>query len=856
MQSSSLVLSLLATITAATATAQQAAPLATSPGSDARTVGIEDACPTFRWTPVDGAERYELAVFAMEGAGSVSPDAMRPSMRASAPGSASSWTPSPDHCLRPGSFAWSVRAYVRGGPTHWSQLRRFSVSAPRVRLGEIIVTAQNRSENIRDVPISITAVTSDQLEVAGVTNNLELGAVVPGLKMDRVGGSTVPAIRGVSSYLTTVGTDANVAMYIDDIYVPSMQAATLDLSDISRIEVVKGPQGTLFGRNATGGAIRIFTRDPRLTSAGGEISASYGNFDDRVVNGHVSGPLIPGKLAVGLTGYDETGESYYHNLTPDVPLQNVHNYSVRAKVLFAPRNDTWFRLGAYTGQHNDPAAILYFPLDGITIARGVAGAVIPARPYDVATNVPVFETVTASGLNLRLNRTTAVGELSVLGAWSLAKSHGPVPLVAAAYPAPFTGFQSDVNDRSRAVTGEVNFASRPFGRLSFIAGANYYDKDDRWDPLEVEQKIPGNEFAVSIFAGQTTRAYASYGEATWQLAPGLSVIGGLRYSSETRGATGSVVAGIQPAGNYYDWGSRTFGDVTQRLSVRYHASPNTNVYVTYSTGFKSGNIVATSIPFGVTPAECGAANAATPGSCAFPPVLRPERIHALEAGIKSAPASRLHLDAALFAYRLADMQIQSYTNVCLQEPCPPNPRVQLSGYSNAASARMYGAELSGSSQATHALHLDAGLSLLDARFASYENASWSVPAPNGVGMVQAPTTSADGKRLPRAPRASVNLSGTYTRDLPPGTFAFTAAGYASDRMYYDVGNVFSQPGYATLALRGSFSPARIPNLSATVWGNNVTGTRVIAGTILGDSGANASFAPPATYGVTVRYRFD
>ena len=179
----------------------------------------------------------------------------------------------------------------------------------------------------------------------------------------------------------------------------------------------------------------------------------------------------------------------------------------------------------------------------------------------------------------------------------------------------------------------------------------------------------------------------------------------------------------------------------------------------------------------------------------------------------------------------------------------------LSEYTNAAAGRMYGAEFNVDAQVTRELQFGAGISLLDAKFSSYEDASWFVPAPNGAGMIQLPTTSANGKRLPRAPRATLNLSGTYTRYLPLGVFSFGATGYASDRMYYDVGNVFSQPSYTTLALRASFRPASMPHLSAAVWGNNVTDTRVILGTILGSNGANVSFAAPATYGVTLGYTF-
>jgi iron complex outermembrane receptor protein len=443
----------------------------------------------------------------------------------------------------------------------------------------------------------------------------------------------------------------------------------------------------------------------------------------------------------------------------------------------------------------------------------------------------------------------------VIGAWSAARSTGPVPLVAAAYPAPFTGLQANVNDRSEAWTGEVNFASRKFGKLSFFSGVNYYDKSAKWNPLQVFQNVPGNVFDVSIFAGQTTQAYAVYGEATYQLTDKLSVIGGLRYSNERSGATGSVVAGIQPSGQFYDWGHRTFDRVTQRLSLLYDVAPKTNVYFTYSTGFKSGNFIPTSIPFGVTPAQCDAANAAQAGSCAYPPVLQPETIVAFEGGIKSSPRSWLQLNAAVFSYKLSDIQIQSYQNVCLQTPCPPNPLVQLSEYTNAAAGRMYGAELNADAQVSSQLQLAAGLSLLNAKFSDYENASWLVPAPDGAGLVQAPTTSATGNWLPRAPRATLSLSGTWTKDLSSGVFSFQASGYASDRMYFDVGNVFSQSSYATLALRAAFRPASMPHLSAAVWGNNVTGTRVILGTILGSGGADLSFAAPATYGATIGYTF-
>jgi len=832
---------------------------AATPGSTSQLVTVDSGCPAFSWEPVDGAVEYELAVFGFGDTAPAGIPATEPSLRQTVPGSTTSWTPSSDRCLGTGNYGWTVRARTAQGMTQWTPLMKFrvgqSASSAPVFGEEVIVTAQKRAENIREVPISITALRGEQIEEAGVTNDLELATVVPGLKVDRVGSSTIPAIRGVSSYITNVGVDNNVAMYIDDVYVSSGNSSTIDLPDISRIEVLKGPQGTLFGRNATGGAIRIFTKDPQMTSMAGDFSFGYGNYNNQTIHGYLTGPIVPGKLAASVTGYNETGTSYYHNLTPNVPRQKLHNSALRGKLLFTPADKTRVLFTVSSDEHKDPAAILFFPLDGVTIARGIPGAIIPTKPYDIAGDVPTYENAAHKSASVQFSQTTPLGDLRVIGTWSLAKSEGPVSLIAAAYPDPYTGIQANVNDRSRAWMGEANFASRQFGKLSFISGLNYYDRSARWNPLQVKQNVPGNVFDVSIFAGQTTQAFAVFGEGTYQLTDRLRVIGGLRYSDEKSGATGSVVAGIQPHGNFYDWGSRTFNRVTQRLSLLYDAAPKTNLYFTYSTGFKSGNFIPTSIPFGVTPAQCDAANAAKAGSCAYPPVLAPETITAFEAGIKSAPRSWLQFDAALYAYKISDIQIQSYVDVCLQTPCPPNPLVQLSEYTNAAAGRMYGGELNVDAQVNSELQVGAGLSLLDAKFSDYENASWVIPAPDRAGMIQSPTASATGHRLPRAPRATLNLSGTWTHSLPAGVFSFQANGYASDRMYYDAGNVFSQPGYTTLALRASFRPASMPHLSAAVWGNNVTGTRVILGTILSSSGANVSFAPPATYGVTLGYAF-
>jgi len=126
---------------------------------------------------------------------------------------------------------------------------------------------------------------------------------------------------------------------------------------------------------------------------------------------------------------------------------------------------------------------------------------------------------------------------------------------------------------------------------------------------------------------------------------------------------------------------------------------------------------------------------------------------------------------------------------------------------------------------------------------------------HNLGLVQTPIMSANGKQVPRAPKATLSLSATYSKELPAGLFSLTANGYASERIYFDVGNVFSQPSYATLGLRASFSPSSFPGLTASVWGNNLTNNSVILSTFLNSNAALASYAPPRTYGATLSYKF-
>jgi iron complex outermembrane receptor protein len=729
-------------------------------------------------------------------------------------------------------------------------------------LEEVVVTAQRRSENIRDVPISITALTGDDLAKSGIKSTQDLVNMVPGLHMDRVGFTTLPSIRGVTTFPTVGGVESNVALYVDNIYEPASGAATMDLADVSRVDVLKGPQGTLFGRNVVGGAIQIFTKDPDLKSFGGEVSAGYGNYNHQIYKGFVSAPIVSETLAVSLSGFYESMDNYYDNLTPDVPQKDIENNSLRAKVLWVPTDSTRITLIGFTNKHSDPSATMFEPLQGVTSARNVPGAIIPTKTWQIAGNVASAVTQLNKGVSVKLDQGTSWGDLTVLGSYSQARlTEDLTPGTGAQYPAPYTGFNYggfgnfDEFSKTTSKQAEVVFASRKFGDFSFVAGANYFDSENIWTPMNGITNAPGVAYELAIYGGQTTTSYAVFGEGTYQFTDNFNLTAGVRYSHDDRAVVGSFYFGSFGTPSYPEWDSKQWSKVTQRVSLNYKITPETNAYFTYSTGFQSGNFDNTTIPINTTPAQCDAANAAAPGSCALPNVVDPQEIESYEIGVKSDPTPWLRLNAALYAWQMTNMQISLFQNVCLNAPCPPNQTTPLGTLANAATTNMYGAEFSADAQVTDSLRFNLGVSLLDATFSKYDGASWNVPADDGAGLVPTPAQSAAGKQVPRSPKASLSLAATYTKDTPVGQFALNATGYTSERVYLDVGNVFYQPAYTTLNLRAEFSPEFLPGLTLSAWGNNVTDTDVILGTFLNSNCACASYQPPATYGVTVDYKF-
>jgi iron complex outermembrane receptor protein len=741
-------------------------------------------------------------------------------------------------------------------------------------IGEVIVTAQHRTERLHDVPISITARTAEQLEQSHVTTMEDLNTVAPGVRIDDAGEYVQPAMRGVAATTIGPGADAPVAIYLDGVIQPNMQTTHFDFADLDHIEVYKGPQGTLYGRNATGGAIAFFTKAPSFHPHG-DFEVGYGAYNDFSARGFITGPIIGDVLAGSLAAYYESHEDYNYNIVTKKHAEGLHSLTLRAKLLFKPTNWATFTLtGGYVDRKDtDPADGV--PLNGNSIAildqSPTHNVYVTTKPHDVALNVqiPIHLKVESVVLNSQF-KIGDWGTLTSITSDQYNWDFGPFDDdrtydLNGAHDAAYLNVQKDPT-----FTEDVNFTSRKFGPFSFILGGSYFYDNDKWRPVKVAG--PNGSTLALINEDQPVKAYAIYTEGTYDITHQLVLTAGIRYSWEHRDASESLFI-PNGAGGFvlFEQGfhqpSTTFTSVIPRVSLRYDITPRTNIYFTYSQGFKSGGTSGGTLYY----TTAGANFIGVPGLAGVKAsngsTFKPENITAYEAGIKSNITSRLTVNAAAYYYDYTNLQVQideGFTSKITE---------------NAATARIYGLDADLTARLTDEFSVTAGVALTSAHYVKYVGASVLMPYsalnntndPTGIyrstcllpstqGGNGGPAgncnykTDASGKSLPRAPDFTLQLSADYKKVFSAGTFDINGNLYYSGRIYFDSFQRVSQSPYAVLALQASFQPAGT-HLKFIAWGKNVTNTTYLVSLYEDSQSDGAGYAPPATYGVAIQYSF-
>jgi len=715
----------------------------------------------------------------------------------------------------------------------WAQ----EAAAGSTTVSEVVVTTQRRSERLRDVPISVVAQTGEQLAKAGVTNIKDISFLVPGVKIDQTSNYVQPAIRGVSSAVTGPSTDSPVAVYLDGIVQPNQAANFFEFADVDRIEVAKGPQGTLFGRNATGGAISIFTKTPSFTPTG-NLTLGYGNFNRVLAKGYVSGPLVGDVLAASLSAYYEHHKGYDYDIARKRRSDDFESKVVRAKLLWKPVDGASITfIAAYQDRYDgDPGTGI--ALNRNTIAALNPTAIIATKPHTTSFDTNSFAHVKRSEATIRGEFEIGdLGTLTTLGGYSKTWIHidydadrastGPTGIHIAYHP----------NQPEIQYSQEVSFASRKFGAFSFVAGGYYYYNDNKFAAIRIESsKNPATDFYFDSTNPQL--AYAGFTEANYDITDRLTAIAGIRYSWERRANKGRLGFGAPPHDPQpYILGAVTSFDAwTPRVSLRYRVTDDTNAYFTFSKGFKSGGVQSGSFfnPVGA--------------------VYAPEKITAYEVGVKSTPMPNLTINAAAYYYDYKDLQVQVQAGT--------GAAITI----NAAAARIYGFDVDSQWRATPELTFSAGLSLLDAKYKSFPNAYVLRPKPAlpVIGLNgNFPTNAANGypngvdvsgNTLPRAPKATVTLVGDYTRDFGPGTWNLNVTLFYTTKVFFDSDERVNQPAYALVNANTSWRPAG-SNYKFEAWVKNLTNKTYISSTFLQDSADVVGYGWKRTFGVSVSYSF-
>jgi iron complex outermembrane receptor protein len=729
-------------------------------------------------------------------------------------------------------------------------------------LSEIVVTAQRREQRLQDVGIAVSALSGDQLQALNITNGADLARAVPSLKMNEYSSSAVVFnIRGVSQNDYGDQQEPPVAVYQDDSYSSTIVLASFPLFDLSRVEVLRGPQGTLFGRNATGGAIQFISNDP-TPQFEGYGRASYASFDKARFEGAVSGPVAD-NLAFRLAGEITNGGNYMQAIEPGMhDLGGEHNYALRgilkwtssdalsARLMFRYLNANHEYSG---GEVTDEPACPNAQSQGVYLAPNQScpywgsppGAIAtgyrndslnPVRggdPWKTAYTYPNYVTrrVIAGQLHLDASfgdiKLTSITDYQHANKFYSEDTDG-TPDNAANY---YAGLRLDQTSQELRLSGTSGANQWVLGAMGMLIDGHYFAAFD----LPFLDYFPSTDFV------ERTKSYAFFGQDEWQIAQKVKLIGGIRYWDDKRSAgyhgvetasTGVDVTYGTAGLTYYQNGvlqplpgltaspadaDKNFSGVTARAEVDYKPIDEVLLYVSYNRGSKSGGYTfssATPFPGTIVPYFNGIQ-------------YKPETLDSYEVGMKTEFGRSTQLNLAAFDYRYHNYQAFAQYNV-------EQTIINLN-------AKEVGFEAELTSRPIHGLMLQLGTSALSS---TVEH----VPLPDGVTYAN--------HNLPQAAHFSGSALARYELPIAQGIGSVQADTTFTSRFCFSVlcAPVEHEPGYTVLNARlgysvGSFDietfVTNLTNREYRVYGadNSLTAGFVYS-----------IFAPPRMFGVNVSYK--
>lgn len=758
---------------------------------------------------------------------------------------------------KPLTFACRTALASLAGITSLTLLPASIAAAQQSQLEEVIVTSTYREESLQEIPIAVTVLSGDLMAAEDIFDLTGISINTPNFSFTEFApGQTIPVMRGIGSADDGAGLDNSIAIFLDGVYIGRGAGNNFEMFDLERVEVVRGPQGTLFGRNAIGGAVVIKTSKPS-DEFEGKVALTAGNYGTIRAQGYVTGPLgdgVSGKLVASSRQHD----GYVDNVVLGTELQDEDTMSLRGQLLWTGDNSEWLLSADYAEDERADMGrtpiVDNAPLQAILEANGVRGGA-RGTPRKNAAPYDGYSEREMGGVSLQGDIQFDSGTLTSITAFRTVDTSWQMQSVGAglgAIGAPFDEVIDDINESVDTFSQEFRWTSNIEGPLSYTAGVYLFMEDtDRteifrttaageYDGFRVtdvgSQSIFGNDYAET--ANETT-SLAVFAHADYELTDRLTVSAGLRYTQDKKDYNAisvncGMVAGGDPslAGTKFEnWAgcggvgasglsiiAETFevspddswSDVSPKLSIKYAVSDTTMVYASWAKGFKSG----------------GFAGSQGVEAVASDPVDQ-ETAYNYEIGLKSDLTDSLRINATAFYMNYEDLQVVRFG------PVPGSPFGTFVT-TNLGSADIQGFELESTLHLTDSFKINGFIAYLDS-----EGKDLII---NGGDY--------SGKQLVGAPELTYNIRASYDESMSFGDISASVTlshedearrDYVDDRIKVDERDLLG----ARLAWTSTDG-----SMELALWGKNLTEEDYISHMYVIGPGGIGVWGAPRTFGLT------
>jgi iron complex outermembrane receptor protein len=696
---------------------------------------------------------------------------------------------------------WAVAAYAQAGES----------ATQRSGIDDIVITAtRTGATRLQDTPLAVTAFDSAALETTGVKDVRDLASLTPNLLVTQNASFSQVYIRGIGSNNVFGGSDPSSTIHLDGVYLARPASYLTNFLDVERIEVLRGPQGTLYGRNSVGGTVNVISRKPG-NALEGKAQLTYGNYDFLRAEGYLSGPLVGDRVAASVSFIGSRRDGYLENVVPGVgDLDNERTLGGRGQLRFTPSAPLEIILRAdYV--HSDDALAGYVKLLQTTadpLANSTLGDYRKVA-LDIRSRSNRRQWGMAAEVNYDISDAAQLKSLTAYRANRLVQV-GDTDGTALKLR------RTDQFEGQHQFSQEFNLTGKT-GQLSYIAGLYYFD-----ERIEVDSTVTTFATVAANFSPIIqTEAIAAFGQASYAVSDQITFTAGIRYTREhkefdqlarqTSTVTGLLLPNFPRTyskdGVYKAW--------TPKFGVEFRPTDGLLLYATATKGFKSG---------GFNFASLNAAQG-----------FDPETLWSYEAGAKLDLFDRmLRINGAAFHYDYKNLQVQSFLSPGVID------------ITNAADAKVDGVEIEAQARPATWLQLGGNLAYLDAKYENYTSAL----RPGNIRF------DASGNRLNLAPKWSYTLHAQVDAPIGEGS-AFARAEYSHrTRQFFTASNsgFDVQSGYGLInASAGYTFPG--DRLQLILFGRNLADKEYVTSTASFASGIVGRVGEPRTYGIRAVVRY-